>query len=60
VQIGDEFIYLGTSMKDLTDAVQENTISKLEEANYLIAAQQGMATILENRDGIDKNANVED
>jgi hypothetical protein len=32
-QIGDEFIYVGGSMEALTDAVKENTVSKLAEAN---------------------------
>jgi hypothetical protein len=60
IQIGDEYVYLGTAMDDLTDAIMENTVAKLEEANFLMAAQVGMAGILEGRDGIDKNEDVED
>jgi hypothetical protein len=63
VQVGDEFIYLGTSMKDLTDAIQKNTIGQLEEANRLIEAQKNMAGILEdgNKVGtISANSSVAD
>jgi hypothetical protein len=32
VQIGDEFIYVGTSMNMLTEALENNTIAILGEA----------------------------
>jgi hypothetical protein len=45
-------------MDDLVEALQKNTIAKLEEANFLMAAQSGMAEILEQRDDIKSNASV--
>ena len=60
IQIGNEYVYLGTAMSDLTDAIMENTIAKLDEANFLLAAQAGMAGILESRESISTSADTED
>ena len=56
IQIGDEFVYLGNSMETLTDAIQKNTVSKLEEANRLLEAQVGMSTLLQDAAAITTNA----
>jgi hypothetical protein len=33
MQVGDEFIYMGGSMDELTEAVKKNTLAQLGEAN---------------------------
>jgi hypothetical protein len=39
-------------MSDLTAAVKENTVSKLQEANFLLAAQLGMSEILNDSEKV--------
>jgi hypothetical protein len=33
IRIGDEFVYMGGSINDLVDALEENTIANINEAN---------------------------
>ena len=46
VQIGDEFVYLGGSLQTLEEAVKENTIAQLEEANKILSNKAAMANML--------------
>ena len=47
VQIGDEFLYVGGSMEALIEALEENTLAKLDEANRQLKARSQMAEIVE-------------
>jgi hypothetical protein len=51
MQIGDEFIYMGGSIDNLANALEENTAAKMEEANRLLASKSVMASILEANAG---------
>ena len=46
VQIGDDFVYLGNAIQELEEAVKENTINKLQEANFVTGQQLDMAKML--------------
>ena len=45
-KIGDDFIYVGGSMEELTQALEKNTIAKLGEANRQLKARGAMAEII--------------
>lgn len=45
-KIGDEFIFVGGSMKELTDAVQKNTVATLDDANAQLFAKTEMSKII--------------
>ena len=55
-QIGDEFIYVGGSMEKLTDALEKNTVAKLDEVNRQLKSRGEMAKIIEEES---KNVSVE-
>lgn len=46
-QIGDEFIYVGGSMETLTEAVKENTVAQLQEANRQLKSRTEMSDIIQ-------------
>ena len=46
-QIGDEFIYVGGSMEDLREALEENTVAKLQEANRQLKSRSEMSAIIQ-------------
>ena len=46
-QIGDKFVYVGTSLDNLKDALEKNTISNLEEANRQLDSLIKFSTIAE-------------
>ena len=48
-KIGDEFVYVGGSMEDLTDALKENTVATLEEANRQLAARTAMSEAIHSK-----------
>jgi hypothetical protein len=49
VQIGDEFLYIGGTMEELTEALEKNTLAKLEEANRQLKAKARMSAITEEQ-----------
>ena len=46
-QIGDEFIYVGGTIEELTAALEENTVAIMGEANRQLKARGAMANIVE-------------
>jgi hypothetical protein len=56
-QIGDEFIYVGGTIEELTAALEENTIAIMGEANRQLKARGAMAKIVEQEN--DKYASVD-
>ena len=47
-KVGDEYIYVGGSMKDLTDAVEQNTVALLQEANRQLESRSNMSSAMSN------------
>jgi hypothetical protein len=54
-QVGDEFIYVGTSMDALVEALEENTIANIDEANRQLDAKIGFSKIAEGMELKDVN-----
>lgn len=48
-QIGDKFVYLGGSMKELEEAVKENTLNRIKDANKYKQDKVGMGNIINEK-----------
>ena len=48
VQMGEEYVYIGDSIQDLTKALEENTTATLQEANRQLKSRADMAQIISN------------
>ena len=48
-KIGNEYIYVGSSMDSLVEALEENTLAKLGEANRQLNEKSGMANIIKTK-----------
>lgn len=46
IQMGDEFVYIGNSLANLTDAIKENTTATLQEANRQLGSHAGMSKLI--------------
>ena len=49
VQVGDEFLYIGGTVEELTEALEKNTLAKLDEANRQLKAKAQMSSIIEEQ-----------
>ena len=49
VQVGDKFVYMGSSMDTLTGALEQNTVALLNKATKQLEGKKNLATLAENK-----------
>ena len=56
IQIGDEFLYIGGTMEELVEALEKNTLAKLNEANKQLSNKIAISEIIaDNAPGYSAN-----